>query len=326
MRQGRILESCVALLLAFSTVLLSGCAVYTASAPTEEYPEGWEEYEPPADVEVQTEIRYIYETRAAEVVYVSQSEREEWREGIERLLSNVLTPVYVTGGELMGYVAPHPDRPALEPGCCAVALFDIDLDGTPEILGQVNGGSSGSGYYYAHDLVSGEYIGTLHGGGDGSWAVYFDREGGDLEVMCEYSLRFGWPSQRYSVSRATLAQNVFGRDKEVYESSYLSVEYEEISIQRELSEEERQEGVSVSYDTAYTALSFGVNGERVGPDEYYREYGYFADNYLRVDGSGIQSLSWIDVAGEAEDADERARLMADALIGSTQKFVKYVKK
>lgn len=326
MRAKISIKLCAVALCTLLAVLLGGCAAYTVSAPTEEVPEDWGGYEPPAYPGPQEETRYIYEIRQAEVVFVEESEKEAWREGIERLLSNVLTPIYVTGGELMGYVAPYPERPALEPWCYAIALFDIDLDGTPEVLGRASGGSSGGGYYYVHDLLSGKYIGTLNGGGDDSWAVYFDREGGRVETMCEYGLRFGWSSQRYGVDRATLAENTFGRDKTVYESSYLDVEYNEIPVQTELSEEQKLSGIHASYVPAYTALSFSVNGQAADPQEYYNEYGYFADNYLRIEGSGIRCVEWTDVGDGTEDAQTRARLMADALIGSGQKFVREISK
>ena len=323
MRGLNIFMACLAILLAFTAVILGGCAAYTVSAPTQPLTE--EETcvrtEEESTAEIQTKVKYIYETRYVEPEYIAAEEREKWREGLERLLSNVITPVYVTGGELIGYVATYPDRPAIEPLCFAIALFDIDLDGTPEVLGNAGGGSSGNCFYYVHDLESGEYIGALHGGHDGTWAVYLDREEGDLEVMCEYGLRCGWPSQSYHVSRATLAENVFGMEKTVYETSYLKVLYDEQAVEVPLTEEQKEAGIGLSYDTAYVAVDFSVDGENAGPAHYYEEYGYFADNYLRIEGSGIKSIYWTDVADGIEDPEERARLMADALIGSEQKFV-----
>ena len=76
---------------------------------------------------------------------------------------------------IIGYEPSRPNDPSIVAGC-DMGLFDVNLDGVPELLLNLGGGSARNDYFYIYDILTGEKLGTINGGGSDAWAIYYDIE------------------------------------------------------------------------------------------------------------------------------------------------------
>lgn len=124
--------------------------------------------------------------------YVSPAERETWRAPLERLLSNVLLPVREERGSI-GY-APAVDEsaPAIEEAY-AYGLYDLTLDGVPELVTVPAGGvgTTGSCLYTAYDILTGEHVATLSSVYGEPLVTCYRTEDGSVCSASEYLFRRG---------------------------------------------------------------------------------------------------------------------------------------
>ena len=273
-----------------------------------------------ADENESEKIKYKYVTQYIDVNFVSDDKKLEWKTALVNLLNNRKMPVYDDGGCLLDYYYLYPDRPCIKDSS-ELALFDINTDGTPELLVNLGGGSSGNAYYYVYDILSGEEIGTLNGGHNASWCTYFNQSTGSFESICNYDLRSGWMGKIRIVNKATLGATRSDNKPYLHETNLMYAYYTIDAVEVDLTPEDIEYGVDSAFDEIYTNVDFYVNSEKSSISKYFEAQDNFIENYVRISETAIQLIYWSDVTNSDDDAATRAEKMAQALISSSQKFV-----
>ena len=266
-----------------------------------------------------TNIEYIYRISYEDIEFVSTETRESWREPLVKLLSNKAIP-YGSGGEIMGYTYIYPDQPCIANGF-QLGLFDFDMDAVPELLVNLGGGSGGNAYYYVYDIMTGELLGSLDGGFDKSWCTYLNLDTGKYEVVGQFEWRMGWQGKQRIIRKATITNTMIDNRKILYDTSWLYAYYEIDAAELELTQEEIDEGIHSSWDEIYTGVTFRVNGNESYIEEYFSEYDFFLENYIRIPETALLLIDWDDVCDYDEDQSVRAQKMTNALLSSKQQFI-----
>ncbi|MBO5270131.1 MAG: hypothetical protein J6B77_05055 [Clostridia bacterium] len=266
-------------------------------------------------VRTETVYRVLYE----DVRFLSAQARESLRAPLTYLLSNRKV-VIAEGGDILGYTSLYPDRPCIENGY-QLGLFDINVDGVPELLVNLGGGSAGNAFYYVYDVQTGEQLGSLHGGHDRSWCVYFCTETGRYESIGQFEWRIGWMGKERYVHRADIGERMSGDGELLYESEWLYAYYEIDAVNVDLTKEEIDAGISSAWDEAYTGVSFRVDGSHAYIDDYFDACDTFAQSYIRIPETALRLIDWDDVCDLKEDQSVRAEKMAEALLSSGQEFI-----
>lgn len=246
-------------------------------------------------------------------VYVSDAVKAEWYAPLVKLLSNQEESYGNPQDGIIGYEPPRPDDPSIAAGC-DMGLFDVNLDGVPELLLNLGGGSAGNDYFYVYDIFTGENIGTINGGGSEAWAVYYDVENNKYITIGRYDWRSGDSGSRHFVKTIIYDENNHEyREKSLFFSSY---EYDKI-------ERVDENGDFSGIDIEIADVSFGVNGESSEFQNYHYEITEFYQKHCLVPYTGIKLFYWSDVSDEDDSYQERAEKMANMLLyGSEQKFIK----
>lgn len=314
-------------------LLLTGCQGGRAPAPDETAPQDTESEAEP-DPFIREEIRYrlVFD----EVDYVSKEEKEAWRSHLIRRLSYI-----------KGYTDDHlPEGEYAIAACQLYALFDLDLDGVPEILGGFSNAGSGysSVYYYcfpyAFDLYTGRQVGDRFMDICNNLSVFYNSEKGAYEV---YSV-----NQEFTNTRS---DHVYGgtflidRVEVLYPQTWFpdedfpsesDVPY--ITTTRLLSsgfsthgmfsaetetDEENGEG-SNRFVTVYRDPHFTRDGE---PCEYYEFHAAllsFVNSCIRLPETKLQYISpyYGDDFTEPQDVLDNAEALADELLSLDQHFVR----
>lgn len=265
-------------------------------------------------------IKYIYKTKYIGFEFVTDDQKREWRSALASLLNNEKTPVYEKGEGLVGYTYLYPDRPCIETGY-QLALFDFNADGMPELLVNVGGGSAGNAFYYVYDVMSGEEIGTLDGGHDNSWCIYFNQSTGKFEAIGQFEWRSGWMGKIRFVNKAMITNTMAWDEAYLHETSLMCAYYDIDAAEVELTDEEIAEGVHASWEEIYPGVRFWVNGDSASIGTYFNAQDEFTENYIRISETGIQLIDWDDVISEEDNVAVKAEKMAEALIISNQKFI-----
>ncbi|MBE6544235.1 MAG: hypothetical protein E7675_07515 [Ruminococcaceae bacterium] len=189
----------------------------------------------------------------------------------------------------------------------AMALFDFDLDGTPELLSFLDGGSSGSLYADIYDINTKQSIGTLYIGRFGSTSfkgsicVYVNAAG-EYRVI-EYGTTQSGLSHRYR----TVGEYSYSKAKNELEYTGLFS-----------SEHIDDRGLSLEEDIntkGYVDVKYKKDGVVVDHDDYYKEFEDFLNENTRLSNTGIVLIYWKDVE------DDTAK-MCDALFETEQSFIK----
>lgn len=267
-----------------------------------------------------TDVRYVYETKYLDCAFLSDPQKSEWKDALILLLDNEKSSLYSDGGDLVGYSYLYPDRPCIEKGY-SLALFDINVDGTPELLVNVGGGSAGNAFYFVYDITTGKEIGNLDGGHSGSWCIYFNRESGKYEAIGQFEWRIGWNGRERHVKRSVITNTVGGKDSYVHETSLTYAYYELDAVELELTDEMIEDGCSAAYGELCTGVTFRVNGNETYADDYFDAQDNFTRNYIRIAETGIVLIDWDDVSSGSDSVRVRAEKMAQALISSDQRFL-----
>ncbi len=238
-------------------------------------------------------------------IYVSDEEKAAWFDPIVKLISNqeeLIEDEYDRG---LGYEAPRPNEPSISHGW-GIGLFDITMDGVPELVVDAGGGSSGCNLYYLYDIFSGEKIDDINGTSENdSWGIYYNLENDQYFPLGRYSYRGGWGSN----SHFTVTIR-YDEKEEQYQHILLFFSqyyYEE-------------------YDGNEAHVEFRVNEEPTNSEGYqYRERIFYQENCL-LPYTGIKFYDWSDVSDKDDSYQERAEKMARMLLyGSGQQFVKFDK-
>lgn len=268
-------------------------------------------------------VKYIYQTQYVDLAFVSDEEKNEWKSALVSLLNNEKTPVCEQGEEAEEYSYLYSDRPCIEAGY-QLALFDINIDGTPELLVNVGGGSAGNAFYHVYDLMSGEEIGTLNGGYDNSWCIYFNRSTGQFESIGQFEWRSGWEGKIRLVNKATITDTLAGSSKYLYEETQLCAYYRIDAVSVELTEEDEKtdSAIQSAWEEVCSGARFWVNEDHATIETYFKAQDRFTENHIRIAETGMQLVDWDDVANGDGGIATQAEKMADALLSSSQKYVK----
>lgn len=280
--------------------------------------------EPPAQETEEVRVKYVYKTKYLDFEFISDEEKESWRPALVSLLNNKKTEIYQKGGDLVGYSYLYPDRPCIENGYY-ISLFDINVDGTPELLVNVGGGSAGNALYIVYDIMTGERIGTLDGGYYNSWCIYLNQNSGNYEAIGQFEWRCGWTGKDRFVNKATLTSTVDDSDGcYLHEVCWMHAYYAIDSIKTPLAEQETdQDGYYLaSWEEIYTGVHFDLYGDRATIEDYFDAQDEFEQSYVRIAETGIRLIDWDDVTSKEDDVATKAEKMADALLSSDQKFLK----
>lgn len=242
------------------------------------------------------------------IYFASEYEMEQWRAPLEKLLANVAYTQYSDDaiGQIVGTMPQYPDMPSVIDGW-ACALFDLDCDGVPELLVDAGGGSAGNSEYMVYDIITGENTGALSGGQGGSLCTYYYAETQELKSLNTYSWRNGW-SEKSFYTDFILPREDGGFSQKRYLEAHYAMKHE-------------QEGES--FVIVCDSMACSVWGERAEPEEYLYECEAFEENCIRIKETELKYISWNSAAGEEENASERGRMMARALLSSGQRFIVY---
>lgn len=273
-----------------------------------------------SDVKDTEKVKYIYETKYIDFEFISDDQKESWKDSLVKLLNNEKSLVFDEGGDLVGYSYLYPDRPCIEIGY-QLALFDINTDGTPELLVNVGGGSAGNAFYCVYDIMTGEEIGNLNGGHTDSWCIYFNRITGKYESIGQFEWRSGWMGKSRFVKKATITYTMAWNEPYLQEIDWMYAYYDIDAVDIELTDDNIYEGYDSAWDEVYTGVRFRVNGDSAYIDDYFAAQDSLTEDYVRIAETGIQLISWGNVTNEEDDVAAKAEKMAEALISSDQKFV-----
>ena len=321
--------------LPFLTVLLSLVLLLSAGCRgTSAPPSDGETHETTAEPEttVTTHIDYkpVYDT----VDYITDEEKEDWRPHLIRRLT------YVRGFDCEGL----PEGEYAIGSHTAYALFDLDLDGVPELLGGCL--NVGSGYatcypyafYAAYDLYTGRELDTKNFTVSSNTSVYYDAERGAYEV---YSMDY----ETYSYNAAHAASGTFVIDRvEVLYDCDAWFSPEDFPTERDIpylvttaylrtsisskgmySEETIDDGYdSNRFTTIYGDPSYILDGKPCEYNEFYIALLSFMNTHISIRDTQLQYVTTFYDSMEdfSELISEQAEAHADRLLSNGQKFVR----
>ena len=271
-------------------------------------------------VEIIEKTVYVYKIEYMDFAFIPEQEKQAWRQPLINLLNNEKIPRYSNGGDLLGYDYLYPDSPCIDIGR-SLALFDVNVDGTPELLVNLGGGTAGNAFYAVYDIYTGRELGYMDGGHDDSWCTYFNTASGIYESIGCFRWRCGWMGQTTFVNKASIPDRLSMDEPEVYEYTWIETYYEIDMVEVPLTPEEKEKGYDSAHEDVYPGVKFWVNGDLADIYTYFDAQEDFDKNYVRIAETGITLVSWDSVTEEGDDVGTRAAKMADALLSLNQKFV-----
>lgn len=240
-------------------------------------------------------------------LFIFDSDKEEWYEPLVKLISNQEKSYGNPVDGIIGQAPPRPDEPSIAEGY-RMGLFDVNIDGT---LGE---GSAGNSYYYIYDIISGEHIGTINGGGVDSWCIYYNTSKEKFVPIGCYSWRSGDACDMHFISTIRFFDKSQKFDEELL--FYLKYEYDKIAI-------EDENGRTTGYDIKIAEVAFCANDSKCDHDEYYIAYDQFLMTNILIPSTGLKLYRWSDVSNESDNNEERSAKLARMLLyASGQKFIK----
>jgi len=226
--------------------------------------------------------------------YVSLTERSGWR---DRLIAR-LTEQKSKASADQDFV-----------GNVGVGLIDIDLDGTPEVAFSYPGGSAGNTFFILVDMDSGEEVGSFSPGwyGDkhlGELAIFLDTELNRYSYVGVCNYREGWDTLYTLTYTVSYKEALSEYDQDVlFEAIYRY----DIGSSGEIEEPE-------------SSVEHYIGGKRASHEDYVHESALFWQRAVKIPESDFVHIEWDNVEGES--GEEKISAMADALINSTQVFIR----
>ncbi len=248
--------------------------------------------------------------------FANDRQRQEWEEPLAKLLSNVLVP-YGEHGEIMGtQAAIDPNAPSI-PASYTCGLLDITGDGVPELLVHPlgYGGSAGNATYFIYDIYSGQELGSIDGGHEGAWCVYYDTEAEGLQLIGQYWWRYGWPERDRFIKKVKYDPELQQYTEDAYFRTYHVID----AVWEEAADADPNQ--SVGWVESYPSTTFYLHGQEVSMDDYYTEYDRFVKTCIRIPETELVLFYWDDVSDDEDSYEEKGRKMAHALISSEQEFI-----
>ena len=187
-------------------------------------------------------------------------------------------------------------------------IIDVDMDAMPELAVAYLGGTAGNIFFQLIDVKTGEErgsfdIGTRAGGKLGSLAIYLDTETKSYMYAGESNYRGGWQM---------MTRNVMTFKTED------GKEYNEYCLFCEVYEYPSNMGNDTP---AASKVECYVNGELVLHENYFAEYEAFWEKLVKIENSDFVYFK-VTEFNDTTGAEAKAESIADALINSTQVFVK----
>lgn len=247
----------------------------------------------------------------ADIYFVSEAETEKWRAPLEKLLSNTVGLQFedeITG-EPIENGPPYPERPYIQRGF-GCALFDLTCDGTPELLVNLGGGSSGNAPYIVYDIYTGESIGELDSSGGGSVCCYYAGKDVGVKTVNKYSLRMGWSGKMFFTS--FIEPSAGGFEEKMYLESHYEMEM-------------KNEGED-NFTIVCESMTCSVWGKKTEPEEFLFERECFDEKYIRIPETAMRYVSWYDLVSDDDTPEEQGEKMAASLLSTGQKFIAYGEK
>ena len=249
-------------------------------------------------------------------IYVLREEKETWYSAIVKLISNQDVPYGNPEEGIIGYKPPRANEPSIAAGY-SMGLFDVDIDGVPELLLDLGGGSSGNNFFNIYDIFSGKLIGNMSGGGQNVWAMYYDIENDCYMPVGRYDLRSGDSGSMHYID--TLA---YDAETQMYYGKTLFYSAYEYDKKYDLTEDGKMTNVELVIEDVEFKSELSV-GEYSG---YHNDVTAFYQTHSLVPYTGLKLYRWDDVSEDDESDKVRAEKMAAMLLyGSGQEFVKISK-
>ncbi len=237
-------------------------------------------------------VIYTYQLVRKDAAYVSDEVKLSWREPLlgllrsDRLLAG-------EGEDMMGCLRYMDDDG--EPRIIYyLGLFDINIDGTPELLVGLGGGSKGNCYYAVLDMATGEKIDGFEGDHDDSLCIYFNETTGQYETIGEFWFQKGVMNPFVYINKMTILPPSDTADR-VQEENLFYVNYE------------------IQLDGNCKTAQYMVNGEPTVFEQYYRARNQFDDEHVRRYETGLTLITQYDYA--------TPEALVDALLATGQEFV-----
>lgn len=261
-----------------------------------------------------------YRINEKNIYFLSNEEKQEWKEPLSKLLSNVWLP-YGEHGEILGYEASIDPHAPVIPQSYECGLLDVTRDGIPDLLVHPFGyhGSSGTATYFVYNIYSGQKIGEIDGGRAQSWSYYYYTETDDFNLVGQYWLRCGWEQRDRYITTVFYDETTLT----CYESAYLHT-FHQISGEKPdiLDEDPDDMFYTATWVESYPNTKYYVHNQEVYLDDYYAEYDWFVKNCIRIPETELILFRWDDVSDDEDDYITKGEKMATALISSSQQFIK----
>ena len=245
----------------------------------------------------------------ATVNFMSASEREKLREPLEKLILEALSARPAVDEAYDEVVLFDSDSPTVIPGI-SYGLFDVNLDGIPELLVEPYGysGSSGNTVYAFFDIYSGKNVGVIQSGQD-DWCVYLDTSDNSLVILGEYVTRSGWSEQSFYLDALE-----FDEDKNTCYNRSILFSYH-YCINRSFDGKELEKWSSTYY----------IDGQNVGAEEYLFSYSATRQNYIRIPETELKIIFDDHYYDSDISVEEHTEFIVDALLSTGQAFVEQEK-
>lgn len=254
-----------------------------------------------------------------ELYFVDEETKNEWKEPLAKLLSNVLIP-YGEHGEILGYKATMDPKAPVIPQCYECGLLDITMDGVPELLVHPFGyfGSSGTATYFVYNIYSGQKLGEIDGGNGQSWCFYYNTDYDSVDLIGQYWLRGGWAWRDRYITEVYYDDSIM----ECFEAQQFRTSHEITGEQTDIVDEDPDDMFyTATWVESYPSTTYYVNRQEVYLDDYYAEYNHFVKTCIRIPETDLILISWDDVSDDDDDYATKGAKMAEALVTSEQEFI-----
>lgn len=249
------------------------------------------------------------------IEFVGNAEKQDWEKPLAKLLSNVLLPIS-KGSDIVGESpAVDANAPAI-PDFSSCCLFDVTMDGVPELLIIPRGstGSSGAVVFQAYDIYSGKYVGDVSGDWSGDLCMYYHTETSEIQAFSRYRFRCGWSGRSRYIEPV---------EYDAQREEYTTVPYLRTDHLIESEKISTPEGEIDTYEEIYTDTEYFLYGKKVTLDDYNAEYDEFTRTCVQIAETEIILFSRYELEKTEEDHRVIGKLLAKQLLSSEQCFIRF---